>query len=111
MQNVPDVALPQAKWCKYDSMKRIALAKAKLCLDPCHMQYYFHNHCSMQIFFFYLYDDKVLILKCSLFLRNTNTKIWSKERSMGPYVAKIFFLQIDEGFWQSSYIGVWYKNI
>ena len=40
----------------------------------------------------YLYVDKVLILKCSLFLINTNTEIWSKEESMGPYVAKMFFL-------------------
>ena len=54
--------------------------------------------------FFYLYDDKVLILRCSLFLSNTNTEIWSKERSMSPYVAKMFFLQVDEGFWIQKYI-------
>ena len=37
-----------------------------------------------------------------LFLSNTNTEIWSKEGSMGPYVAKMLFLQVDEG---SSYTG------
>ena len=41
-------------------------AKAYLCLDSSHMQFYFPNHWTMQIFF-HLYDDKVLILKCSLF--------------------------------------------
>ena len=57
----------------------------------------FPNQWSIEMF--YLYDDKVLILKCSLFFRATNTEIWSKERSMGPYVAKTFFLPVDEGFW------------
>ena len=57
----------------------------------------FPNQWSIEMF--YLYDDKVLILKCSLFFRATNTEIWSKERSMGPYVAKMFFLPVDEGFW------------
>ena len=52
----------------------------------------------MQLFF-YLCNDKVLILKCSLFLSNINTEIWSKERSMGPYVAKVFFSQVDKVFW------------
>ena len=52
MQNAPDVDLPQAKWCTYDSMKQIALAKAKLCLDSFHVQHYFPNHCSMQILFY-----------------------------------------------------------
>ena len=54
----------------------------------------------MQIFF-YLYDGQVLTLKCSLFLSNANTKIWSKERTIGPYVPsyKMFFLQLDGGFW------------
>ena len=61
----------------------------------------------MQFVFFYLYGDKILILKCSTFLNNANTEIWSKERSMGPYVAKMFFPQVDEG---SSYTGVWYKK-
>ena len=49
----------------------------------------------------YLYDDKVMILNCSLLFSNANTEIWFKvqKRSMGPYVAKMFFLQVDEGFW------------
>ena len=52
----------------------------------------------MQIFF-NLYYDKVLIFVCSLFLSKTNTEIWSKEKSMGPSVAKMFFLQVVESFW------------
>ena len=56
----------------------------------------------------YLYDDKVLILKFSWFSSNTNTQVWTKERSMGPYVAKMFFLQEMK---VSGYTGVWYKNI
>ena len=52
----------------------------------------------MQIFFT-SNDDKILILKCSLFLSNANTEIWSNERSMGPYVVKLFFLLGDESFW------------
>ena len=49
----------------------------------------------------YLYDDKVMILNCSLFFSNVNTEIWFKvqKRSMDPYVAKMFFLQVDEAFW------------
>ena len=41
---------------------------------------------------------------------NTNTEIWSKERSIGPHVAKMLFLQVDEGFWL-YYNSAWYKNI
>ena len=76
-------------------------AKAKFYLDSSHMQYYFSNHWSMQICS-YFYDDKILTLKVLILkgsLGNTNTEIWSKEMSMGPYVAKMFFLQVDEGFW------------
>ena len=43
-----------------------------------------------------------------LFLSNTDTEIWSKEGSMGPYVAKMLFLQVDEG---SSYTDAWCKSI
>ena len=32
-------------------------------------------------------------------MNNTNTEVWSKERSINPYVAKILFPQVDEGFW------------
>ena len=28
-----------------------------------------------------------------------NTEIWSKEKTIGPYAAKMLFLQVDEGFW------------
>ena len=62
----------------------------------------------MQIFF----DLMVLILKISLFffiLSDRNTKVWSKEISMSPYVAKMFFVQVDEDFWLCW--CVWYKNI
>ena len=60
----------------------------------------------MQIVFYFY--DKSLILKCFLILSNTNTKIWSKN-SMGPYVAKMFFLQSKQ-MKISGYTGVWYKN-
>ena len=42
-------------------------------------------------------------------LSNRNTKVWSKEISMSPYVAKMFFVQVDEDFWLCW--CVWYKNI
>ena len=45
----------------------------------------------MQIFFYL--SDKALIVKRSLILSNRNTEIWSKKKSIGPYVAKMFFLQ------------------
>ena len=61
----------------------------------------------MQIVF-YLYV-KALILKRSLILSNTNTRIWSK-KSMGPYVAKMFFLQSKQ-MKVSDYTGIWYKNV
>ena len=32
-------------------------------------------------------------------MNNANTEIWSKGMSIGPYVAKMLFLQVDEGFW------------
>ena len=32
-------------------------------------------------------------------MNKTNTEIWSKERSIDPYVAKMLFPQVDEGFW------------
>ena len=76
-------------------------AKAKFYLDSSHMQYYFPNHWSVQICS-YFYDNKILTLKALILkgsLGNTDTEIWSKEMSMGPYVAKMFFLQVDEGFW------------
>ena len=38
----------------------------------------------------------------------TNTKIWSKERSIGPYIAKMLFPQ--RGFWL-CYTTAIYKNI
>ena len=57
---------------------------------------------------FYVYNDKVLILKCSLFLSNRNTEIWSKERSMGPRVAKMC---ASRQMKVSGSTGLWYKNI
>ena len=56
---------------------------------------------------FYLYD-KALTLKRSLILSNTNNKIWSKK--LGPYVAKIFFVQ-SAHMKVSSYTVVWHKYI
>ena len=32
-------------------------------------------------------------------MNNTDTEIWSKERSIDSYVAKTLFPQVDEGFW------------
>ena len=61
----------------------------------------------MQIIF-YLYH-KAVILKCYLILSNANTRIWSK-KSMGPYRAKMFFLQSKQ-MKVSGYTGVWYKNV
>ena len=60
-------------------------------------------------FFIYFYD-KALILKRYLILSNANTKIWSKKMSIGPYVAKTFFLQSRQTK-ISGYTGVWYKNV
>ena len=84
-------------------------AKAWLCLDSSHMQYYFSNNWSIQIFFSYFqvslriqsecgkmqtritpntdtfYAVKTLTLKRFVIFSNTNTEIWSK--SMRPYVA------------------------
>ena len=37
-------------------------------------------------------------------MNNANNKIWSKERSIDPYVTKVLFPQVDEGFWLASYI-------
>ena len=52
----------------------------------------------MQIFF-YLYDDKVLILTNDpCFWATQIPKSDRKERSMGLYVAKMFFRQVDKGF-------------
>ena len=31
-------------------------------------------------------------------MNNTNAEIWSKERSINPYVAKLLFAQVDEGY-------------
>ena len=57
----------------------------------------------MQLFF-YLYD-KALILKRSLILSNTNIPKSDTKQSMGPYVAKMFFLQSRQ-MKVSDYTGV-----
>ena len=62
---------------QYETNRTCEAAKASLCLDSSHMYYHFPNNWLVQIFF-YLYD-KALILKCSLILSNTNTKIWDKK--------------------------------
>ena len=38
------------------------------------------------------------------------TKIWTKEKSIGYYAAKMLLPQLDEGFWL-YYTRGWYKNI
>ena len=73
------------------------------------MQYYFPNRWPIQIFFFFY--DNALILKRSLILTNTNTyRKLIQKRSMGPYVAKMFFLQSRQ-MKIPGYTGVWYKNV
>ena len=57
---------------------------------------------------FHLYY-KALILKHCLILSITNTKIWSK-KSIGPFVAKMFFLQSRQ-MKASGSTGVLYKNV
>ena len=36
-------------------------------------------------------------------MNNTNTEVWPKEKSIDPYIAKVLFPQVDEGFWLASY--------
>ena len=119
LQHFCEVSPPAPKPISYlpvYSMKRIALASSQglalfgffpytLIIFPIII-----DHWSMMIY------NKALILKYSLILSNTNTKIWSKKwvdfyplsvimksyLSTIPYVTKMFFLQssqMDEGFW------------
>ena len=62
----------------------------------------------MQIYF----DLMVLILEISLFFFYFEQQKYQNlilEISMSPYVAKMFFVQVDEDFWLCW--CVWYKNI
>ena len=36
-------------------------------------------------------------------MNNTNTEIWSKEKCIDPYVAKVLFPQVDEWMFLASY--------
>ena len=65
-------------------------------------QYYFLNHWSMQIFFHMMI--RPWSSKCFLFLSSTNTDNWSKKGVSVFYVAKLFLLQADEGFWLKWYL-------
>ena len=113
LQNVPVVAVPlDSQTISYlftYCMKRIVLASSQgLALLGFFPNAISFSQSLINTDIFLLYDDKSHDPQIfSLFLRITNTEIWSKERSMGPYVAKMFFPQVDEG---SSYTGVWYKK-
>ena len=77
-----------------------------------YIQYYFSNHWSIQIFFYFC--DKALILQRSVTLSITNTDVGSRIFQFLKYsfVIKMFFfpiLQADEKV--SGYTGVWYKNV
>ena len=68
-------------------------------LPICNIIFPIIDQCRHFLPLWWLGDFYLLILKSFLFLSNKNTVIWSKERSMRPYVAKMLFLQVDEGFW------------
>ena len=94
LQNFPMAAPPPApkpiSYLHYETICTCQLSQVLTLLEYFPMHYHFPNHWSIQIPFYF--HDKALILKCVLILSNTNTRIWSK-KSMGPYVAKMFFLQ------------------
>ena len=71
------------------------------------------NHFEEVVYFLPLSSQKLVVLIFYQSLKrtnNANTEIWSKERSIDPYVAKMLFLQVDEGF-GLYYTSFWYKNI
>ena len=53
------------------------------------------------LYFLPLSSQKLLVSFFINFRRTNSTsiKIWFKERSIGSYVAKMLFSQVDEGFW------------
>ena len=57
--------------------------------------------------FFYLYD---MIKPWSFDFEQHKYENLIQKRSMGPYVAKMFFIQSKQ-MKLSGYAGVWYKNI
>ena len=59
------------------------------------------DHSEEAVYVLPLSSQKLLVLIFTNLWRmnNTNTEIWSKERSINPYVAKMLFPQVDEGFW------------
>ena len=59
------------------------------------------NHFDEVVYVLPLSSQKLLVLIFTKLWRmnNTNTEIWSKETSIDPYVAKMLFPQVDEGFW------------
>ena len=95
------------------SMKRIALTSSQgltlLGFLP-YAIFFSQSLINAVIFFFFYLYDKALILKCSLILSKTNIPKSDPKKSMGPYVAKMFFLQSRQ-MKVSDYTGVWYKNI
>ena len=59
------------------------------------------DHFEEAVYVLPLSSQKLLVLIFTNLWRmnNTNTEIWSKERSIDTYVAKMLFPQVDEGFW------------
>ena len=59
------------------------------------------NHFDEVVYVLPLSSQKLLVLIFTKLWRmnNTNTEIWSKETSIDPYVAKMLFPQVEEGFW------------
>ena len=59
------------------------------------------NHFDEVVYVLPLSSQKLLVLIFTKLWRMniTNTEIWSKETSIDPYVAKMLFPQVEEGFW------------
>ena len=120
MRNFSEALPPASKPISYlpvYSMKQIALARSQglalLGFFPHALMIFpiITDHWSMRIFFFYLYD-KALILKCSLILNYTNTKIWSKkwvcvlrEHRQKTFVTRSRFWSLKK--WEGEVEGGW----
>ena len=110
LQNFHVAAPPAPNAISYFTIwneSHLPAVKASLCLDSFHTQYYFPNHWSIKIFFFYLYD---MIRLWSFDFEQHKYENLIQKRSMGPYVAKMFFIQSKQ-MKLSGYAGAWYKNI
>ena len=59
------------------------------------------NYFDEAVYVLPLSSQKLLVLIFTNVWRmnNANTEIWSKETRIDPYVAKMLFSQVEEGFW------------